>query len=161
VLLSPNDCLERAVLQRDRLGTAFTNFPTVVAQSGVPPRSPASRVTLSAVIDASRPARPRSSRCHRTVSARHTQHTAKLYAVKHNPFPYVAEIQDSPAEFAKQFPLSNGSATSAPRPCRRSPTSFRSCRDMHGIGNVLAPCGGVNDTDDNDVRRGDDESFWL
>jgi phospholipase C len=32
---------------------------------------------------------------------------------------------------------------------------------MHGIGNVLAPCGGVNDTDDIDVRRGDDETFWL
>jgi hypothetical protein len=32
---------------------------------------------------------------------------------------------------------------------------------MHGIGNVLAPCGGVNDTDDNDVSRGDDETFWL
>jgi len=31
--------------------------------------------------------------------------TAKLYAVKHNPFPYVAEIQDSPAEFAKQVPI--------------------------------------------------------
>jgi len=29
--------LERAVLQRDRPGNAFTNFPTVVAQSGVPP----------------------------------------------------------------------------------------------------------------------------
>jgi len=35
------------------------------------------------------------------------------------------------------------------------------CRDMHGIGNTLAPCGGVNDTDDNDVSRGDDETFWL
>src|SRR5215467_6645531 len=32
---------------------------------------------------------------------------------------------------------------------------------MHGIGNVLAPCGGVNDTDDNDVKRGDDETGWL
>jgi len=35
------------------------------------------------------------------------------------------------------------------------------CRDMHGLGNVLAPCGGVNDTDDNDVKRGDDETFWT
>src|SRR5215467_11890978 len=32
---------------------------------------------------------------------------------------------------------------------------------MHGIGNVLAPCGGVNDTDDNDFKRGDDETGWL
>ena len=26
---------------------------------------------------------------------------------------------------------------------------------------MLAPCGGVNDTDANDVKRGDDEAFWL
>ena len=31
--------------------------------------------------------------------------TAKLYAVKHNPFPYIAEIQDDPRQFAKQVPL--------------------------------------------------------
>jgi len=31
--------------------------------------------------------------------------TAKLYAVKHNPFPYVAEVQDNPAQFAKQVPI--------------------------------------------------------
>jgi hypothetical protein len=35
------------------------------------------------------------------------------------------------------------------------------CRDVHGLGNTLAPCGGVNDTDDNDVKRGDDETGWL
>jgi hypothetical protein len=32
---------------------------------------------------------------------------------------------------------------------------------MHGLSNVLAPCGGVNDTDDVDVSRGDTEAFWL
>jgi hypothetical protein len=26
---------------------------------------------------------------------------------------------------------------------------------------VLDPCGGVNDTDAVDVKRGDDETFWL
>ena len=26
---------------------------------------------------------------------------------------------------------------------------------------MLAPCGGVNDTDANDVKRGDDETFWI
>ena len=30
---------------------------------------------------------------------------AKLYAVKHNPFPYVAEIQSDPAQFAQQVPI--------------------------------------------------------
>ena len=88
--------------------------------------------------------------------------TAKLYAVKHNPFPYVAEIQDSPAEFAKQVPIeqlfSDLGAKTVPAFSYIVPDQ---CRDMHGIGNVLAPCGGVNDTDDNDVRRGDDETFWL
>jgi len=32
--------------------------------------------------------------------------TAKLYAVKHNPFPYVAEIQADPNQFAKQVSIS-------------------------------------------------------
>src|SRR5215469_7808424 len=31
--------------------------------------------------------------------------TAKLYAGKHNPFPYVAEIQSDPVQFAKQVPI--------------------------------------------------------
>ena len=88
--------------------------------------------------------------------------TAKLYAVKHNPFPYVAEIQDSPAQFAKQVPLeqlfSDLGARSVPAFSYIVPDQ---CRDMHGIGNVLAPCGGVNDTDDVDVSRGDEETFWL
>lgn len=88
--------------------------------------------------------------------------TAKLYAVKHNPFPYVAEIQDSPAQFAKQVPLeqlfSDLGAKTVPAFSYIVPDQ---CRDMHGIGNVLAPCGGVNDTDDVDVRRGDEETFWL
>jgi hypothetical protein len=88
--------------------------------------------------------------------------TAKLYAVKHNPFPYIAEVQDDPAQFAKQVPLeqlfSDLGAVTLPAFSYIVPDQ---CRDMHGISNVLAPCGGVNDTDDVDVKRGDDETFWL
>jgi hypothetical protein len=88
--------------------------------------------------------------------------TAKLYAVKHNPFPYVEEVQNDPAQFAKQVPIeqlfSDLGAGTAPAFSYIVPDQ---CRDMHGIGNVLAPCGGVNDTDANDVKRGDDETFWL
>jgi hypothetical protein len=88
--------------------------------------------------------------------------TAKLYAVKHNPFPYIAEIQDSAAQFAKQFPIeqlfSDLGSGNVPAFSYIVPDQ---CRDMHGIGNVLAPCGGVNDTDDIDVKRGDDETGWL
>jgi phospholipase C len=88
--------------------------------------------------------------------------TAKLYAVKHNPFPYVAEVQDNPAQFAKQVPLeqlfSDLGARTVPAFSYIVPDQ---CRDMHGLSNTLAPCGGANDTDDNDVRRGDDETFWL
>lgn len=88
--------------------------------------------------------------------------TAKLYAVKHNPFPYIAEIQDNPAQFAEQVPIEQlfsdlGSGT-IPAFSYIVPDQ---CRDMHGLGNVLAPCGGVNDTDDNDVKRGDEETGWL
>jgi hypothetical protein len=88
--------------------------------------------------------------------------TAKLYAVKHNPFPYVEEVQNDPAQFAKQVPIeqlfsdiANGSAPAF------SYIVPDQCRDMHGLSNVLAPCGGVNDTDANDVKRGDDETFWI
>jgi hypothetical protein len=88
--------------------------------------------------------------------------TAKLYAVKHNPFPYIAEIQDNPAQFANQVPIeqlfSDLGSGNIPAFSYIVPDQ---CRDMHGIGNVLAPCGGVNDTDDNDVKRGDDETGWL
>jgi hypothetical protein len=88
--------------------------------------------------------------------------TAKLYAVKHNPFPYVAEIQDNPAQFANQVPIeqlfSDLGSGKVPAFSYIVPDQ---CRDMHGIGNVLAPCGGVNDTDDIDVKRGDDETGWL
>ncbi|MBV8784258.1 MAG: hypothetical protein JOZ67_08740 [Gammaproteobacteria bacterium] len=88
--------------------------------------------------------------------------TAKLYAVKHNPFPYVAEVQDDPAQFAKQVPLEQlFSDLGSKRVPALSYIVPDQCRDMHGIGNVLAPCGGVNDTDAVDVRRGDDEAFWL
>src|SRR5215467_3364708 len=88
--------------------------------------------------------------------------TAKMYAVKHNPFPYVAEIQDDPAQFAKQVPLeqlfSDLGAKTVPAFSYIVPDQ---CRDMHGLSNVLAPCGGVNDTDPVDVKRGDDETFWI
>jgi phosphatidylinositol-3-phosphatase len=88
--------------------------------------------------------------------------TAKLYAVKHNPFPYVAEVQDNPAQFARQVPIeqlfSDLGSGHVPALSYIVPDQ---CRDMHGIGNVLAPCGGVNDTDDVDVKRGDDETAWL
>ena len=88
--------------------------------------------------------------------------TAKLYAVKHNPFPYVAEIQDDPNQFAKQVPIdqlySDLGSKQVPAFSYIVPDQ---CRDMHGLGNPLAPCGGVFDTDDNDVKRGDDETGWL
>ncbi len=88
--------------------------------------------------------------------------TAKIYAVKHNPFPYVAEVQDDPAQFAKQVPMeqlfSDLGAKTVPAFSYIVPDQ---CRDMHGLSNVLAPCGGVNDTDDTDVSRGDAETFWL
>jgi hypothetical protein len=88
--------------------------------------------------------------------------TAKLYAVKHNPFPYVAEIQDDPKQFSKQVPIdqlfSDLGSEQVPAFSYIVPDQ---CRDMHGLGNPLAPCGGASDTDDNDVKRGDDETGWL
>lgn len=88
--------------------------------------------------------------------------TAKLYAVKHNPFPYVAEVQDDPQQFSKQVPIEQlfGDLGAGTVPAFSYIVPDQ-CRDMHGIGNVLAPCGGVNNTDDNDVSRGDDETLWL
>jgi phospholipase C len=88
--------------------------------------------------------------------------TAKLYAVKHNPFPYVVEVQSNPTQFAKQVPIeelfSDLGRKSVPALSYIVPDQ---CRDMHGLGNPLAPCGGAKDTDDNDVKRGDDEAYWL
>jgi phosphatidylinositol-3-phosphatase len=88
--------------------------------------------------------------------------TAKLYAVKHNPFPYVAEIQADPKQFAKQVPIeqlfSDLGSGQVPAFSYIVPDQ---CRDMHGLSNPLAPCGGASDTDDNDVKRGDDETGWL
>src|SRR6516164_2749659 len=88
--------------------------------------------------------------------------TAKLYAVKHNPFPYVAEVQDDPKQFAKQVPLERlfGDLGSEQVPALAYIVPDQ-CRDMHGLSNPLAPCGGASDTDDNDVKRGDDETGWL
>jgi hypothetical protein len=88
--------------------------------------------------------------------------TAKLYAVKHNPFPYVAEVQDDPKQFAKQVPIDElFSDLGSGRVPAFSYIVPDQCRDMHGLGNLLAPCGGVFDTDDNDIKRGDDETGWL
>jgi hypothetical protein len=88
--------------------------------------------------------------------------TGNIYAVKHNPFPYVAEIQADPNQFAKQVPIeqlfSDLGSEQVPAFSYIVPDQ---CRDMHGQGNTLASCGGVNDTDDNDVKRGDDETGWL
>ena len=88
--------------------------------------------------------------------------TGNIYAVKHNPFPYVAEVQADPKQFAKQVPIeqlfSDLGSGQIPAFSYIVPDQ---CRDMHGLGNTLAPCGGVNDTDDNDVKRGDDETGWL
>jgi len=88
--------------------------------------------------------------------------TAKLYAVKHNPFPYVAEIQADPNQFAKQVPIEQlfGDLGSGQVPAFSYIVPDQ-CRDMHGLSNPLAPCGGAFDTDDNDVKRGDDETAWL
>jgi phosphatidylinositol-3-phosphatase len=87
---------------------------------------------------------------------------AKLYAVKHNPFPYVAEVQDDPNQFAKQVPIdqlfSDLGSKQVPAFSYIVPDQ---CRDMHGLSNPLAPCGGAFDTDDNDIKRGDDETGWL
>jgi hypothetical protein len=88
--------------------------------------------------------------------------TGKLYAVKHNPFPYIAEIQDDPAQFAKQVPLeqlfADLGSEEVPALSYIVPDQ---CRDMHGLSNPLAPCGGPSDTDDNDIKRGDDMTGWL
>ena len=88
--------------------------------------------------------------------------TAKLYAVKHNPFPYVAEIQADPTQFAKQVPIDQlfGDLGSGKVPAFSYIVPDQ-CRDMHGLSNPLAPCGGASDTDNNDVKRGDDETGWL
>src|ERR1700726_1641509 len=88
--------------------------------------------------------------------------TAKLYAVKHNPFPYVAEVQDDPKQFAKQVPLEQlfGDLGGEQVPAFAYIVPDQ-CRDMHGLSNPLAPCGGASDTDDNHVKRGDDETGWL
>lgn len=95
--------------------------------------------------------------------------TAKLYAVKHNPFPYVGDVQDDPAQLARQVPLeqlfSDLATEHAPA---FSYIVADQCRDMHGLGSKLAPCafdaqgvsnGGYNDSAD--IQRGDDETHWL
>ena len=60
--------------------------------------------------------------------------TGKLYAVKHNPFPYIAEVQDNSTQFAKQVPLeqlfSDLGRDRAPTLSYIVPDQ---CRDMHGL----------------------------
>jgi len=88
--------------------------------------------------------------------------TGKVYAVKHNPFPSVAEIQDDPGEFAKQVPLEQlFSDLGSQRVPAFSYIVPDQCCDMHGLSNPLAPCGGASNTDANDVKRGDDMTGWL
>jgi len=89
--------------------------------------------------------------------------TAKVYAVKHNPFPYVTEVQNDPAQFAKQVTFDQLFSDLA---TNKSPAFSYivpdQCRDMHGMSSPLAACGAqLGDTDDNDIKRGDDEAFWL
>ncbi len=88
--------------------------------------------------------------------------TGNIYAVKHNPFPYIAEVQDNPSQFAKQVPyeqlFSDLNSRHVPDFSYIVPDQ---CRDMHGLSNTLAPCGGAADTDNNDVKRGDDETGWI
>jgi hypothetical protein len=94
--------------------------------------------------------------------------TGKMYAVKHNPFPYVAAVQDSQAEMNKQVPFEQlfGDLGAGTVPALSYIVPDQ-CRDMHGISNPLAPCGDYYaGTDpvaqDNDyVKRGDDASYWL
>jgi hypothetical protein len=49
--------------------------------------------------------------------------TGKIYAVKHNPFPYVAEVQDDPTQFAR-------AAVQRPRPGRGSGALLHCARPM-------------------------------
>jgi hypothetical protein len=94
--------------------------------------------------------------------------TGNMYAVKHNPFPYVASVQASQTEMNKQVPFEqlfgDLGARTVPAFSYIVPDQ---CRDMHGISNPLAPCGDFYaGTDpvaqDNDyVKRGDDAAYWL
>ena len=89
--------------------------------------------------------------------------SGKVYAVKHNPFPYIAEVQDDPKQFSKQVPLeqlfSDLATGNLPELSYIVPDQ---CRDMHGLSSPLAPCGSqLGDTDENDIKRGDDMAYWL
>jgi phosphatidylinositol-3-phosphatase len=84
--------------------------------------------------------------------------TGSLYAVKHNPFAYLASVQDSPSEQQKQVPLEQffGDLGAGTVPA----LSFivpDQCRDMHGLDAPLAPCTYSDDV----IARGDDMVFWL
>jgi phosphatidylinositol-3-phosphatase len=94
--------------------------------------------------------------------------TGKMYAVKHNPFPYVAYTQDHPSEQNKQVPFEqlfgDLGAKTVPALSYIVPDQ---CRDMHGIGNPLAACGqyftGADPAaqDADYVKRGDEAAYWL
>jgi phosphatidylinositol-3-phosphatase len=86
--------------------------------------------------------------------------SGKVYAVKHNPFPYVAEVQDNPAQFARQVPMEQlFSDLGRDRVPALSYIVPDQCRDMHGLSSPIAPCGGAAATDDSDIQRGDDETY--
>jgi len=61
--------------------------------------------------------------------------TGNIYAVKHNPFPYVAEVQDDPSQFAKQVPYEQlFSDLNSKQVTDFSYIVPDQCRDMHGLG---------------------------
>src|SRR2546426_3065326 len=68
----------------------------------------------------------------------------KLYAVKHNPFPYVAEIQDDPKQFAKQVPLeqlfSDLGTRKVPELSYIVPDQCRDMRSEEHTSELQSPC---------------------
>lgn len=76
--------------------------------------------------------------------------TSALYAVKHNPFPYFASVQNDPGQLANMVPLTQLSADlaggSVPNLAYIVPNQ---CNDMHGAN----PCGTLTDAEL--LKRGD------
>ena len=68
-----------------------------------------------------------------------------LYAVKHNPFPYFASVQDDPAQRSNMVPLTQLSVDlvggGVPNLSYIVPNQ---CNDMHGLGGA-SPCSGFSD----------------
>ncbi len=65
-----------------------------------------------------------------------------LYAVKHNPFPYFAAVQNDAGQLANMVPLAQLGADLAgggvPNLAYIVPNQ---CNDMHGLGGAASPCG--------------------